>query len=362
MQPIVAAARSALFASAFCIFVSSFAAANAVDDVRRSRRLGGNLLRADQQATTTVGPTTTDIGKANVRAANDIAWKTAGEATETRAATSKLRAKINKLGTEAYKVESATNAEMAHSTFIPMITSAEAAAQASLKEALANEAEVKKVVQSVDAEAYKSAKVAAQEEVTKLEAEAAKYYLGLKEKFKALADPGPPTAAQAAAKAAQPYIDVELRVQALVQYYNEKAMTGIAQAQQTIAQAQNIAFTAQNEQRVGIIDMAQRHMMQAHLLIGAANMKYQEALKVRKLAESLNMSIPSYQRAAQMAAAHTLATFTGLQMEDKEHAQMRAKVLESTRQVDKALKDLASELSVAEKSVDTVFGLDSHLA
>ena len=39
----------------------------------------------------------------------------------------------------------------------------------------------------------------------------------------ALAVPGPPTAAQAAAKAAQPYIDTELRVGALVLYYNEKA-------------------------------------------------------------------------------------------------------------------------------------------
>merc|ERR550537_1490413 len=116
--------------------------------------------------------------------------------------------------------------------------------------------------------------------------------MDLKEKFKALAYPGPPTAAQTAAKASQPYIDVELRVQALVQYYNEKAMTGIAQAQQAVAQAQTIALTAQNEQRVGVVDMAQRHMMQAHLLIGAAQMKYQEALRVRKLAESLNFSIP----------------------------------------------------------------------
>merc|ERR1719162_1299262 len=210
----------------------------------------------------------------------------------------------------------------------------------------------------VDAEAYKSAQIAANKEVKKLEGEAKKYYQSLVAKFKALADPGPPTAAQAAAKAAQPYIDVELRVGALVQYYNEKAISTITAAQATAMQAKGIAMTAQAEQTAGIVDMAQRHMMQAHMLVGAANLKKQEAFKVRKLAESLNMSIPSYQRAAQMAAAHALATFTGLQMEDKAHGEMRLKVAKSTQEVDKAMDALEDTLAEAQKAVAAVTRTD----
>merc|ERR1719401_635979 len=99
-------------------------------------------------------------------------------------------------------------------------------------------------------------------------------------------------------------------------------------------QAKTIATTAQNEQTAGIVDMAQRHMMQAHMLIGAANLKKQEAYKIRKLAESLNMSIPNYQQAAQQAINHALATFSGLQVSDKAHAEMQKKIANSTRQID----------------------------
>merc|ERR1719333_1202923 len=104
--------------------------------------------------------------------------------------------------------------------------------------------------------------------------------------------------------------------------------------------AHSIAQQAQNEQAAGIVDMAQRHMMQAHMLIGAANMKKEEAWKVRKLAESLNMSIPNYQKAAQEAAAHALATFAGLQLADKAHVEMRRQVAESTQEVEKAFQKL----------------------
>merc|ERR1719162_2058243 len=197
----------------------------------------------------------------------------------------------------------------------------------------------------VDAEAFKSAQAAAAKEVAKLEAESKKYWKSLVAKFKALADPGPPTAAQAAAKAAQPYIDTELRVGALVTYYNEKAIATITAAQQTAMQAKAIAMTAQAEQTAGIVDMAQRHMMQAHMLVGAANLKKQEAFKVRKLAESLNMSIPSYQRAAQMAAEHALATFSCLQIGGKAHMEMRHKLATTTAEVDKAMDALEDTLA-----------------
>jgi len=309
---------------------------------------------AEPVVTTTAVPSTTDVGKAMVRESADIAWKAAGEATESRAATSKLRSKINKLGAAQHSDVAAAQGNAGTQIYAPQAAASEAAAQVSLKQALASEAQVKAILAQVDAEAYKSAQISASKEVSKLEAEAKNYYKSLLAKFRALADPGPPTAAQAAAKAAQPYIDVELRVGALVQYYNEKAITTITAAQATAMQAKSIAMTAQAEQAAGVVDMAQRHMMQAHMLVGAANLKKQEAFKIRKLAETLNMSIPSYQRAAQMAAAHALATFTGLQLADKAHAEMRRKVSESTKQVADAFTALDAAMAQAKKAVDAV--------
>jgi len=305
-------------------------------------------------ASTTILPTTTDIGKANVRAATDIAWKAAGKATESRAATSKLRSKINKLGAGLHSEQAEKDGNAGTQVYGPQAAASEAAAKASLTQALAYEAEVKNILATVDEHSYKAAQAAAKKEVAKLEAEAKKYFASLLAKFRALADPGPPTAAQAAAKAAQPYIDVELRVGALVQYYNEKAIAEIAAAQNCAFQAKSIAATAQAEQTAGVIDMAQRHMMQAHMLVGAANLKKAGAYKIRKLAESLNMSIPSYQRAAQMAAAHALATFSGLQMGDKAHVEMHRKVTESSHEVEQGLTALEATLAETSKALEAV--------
>jgi len=289
-----------------------------------------------------------------VRESADIAWKAAGEATEARAATSKLRSKINKLSAGLNRAMAERDGSAGTDIYFPQAEQSEAAAKKDLEQALAHEAEVKKILATVDAHAFAAAQAGATKEVAQLEAEAKAYFKSMLAKFKALGSPGPPTAAEAAAKAAQPYIDVELRVGALVLYYNEKAMATIAAAQMAAMQAKSIAVTAQGEQTAGIIDMAQRHMMQAHMLVGASNMKKAEAYKIRKLAESLNMSIPSYQRAAQMAAAHALATFTGLQMGDKAHIEMRQKVAATTAEVDKSFAALEVSTAEASKALDTM--------
>jgi len=309
---------------------------------------------AEPATTTAAAPTTTDIGKAMVRESADIAWKAAGEATEARAATSKLRSKINKLSSGLNRAQAERDGMAGMNVYFPQAEQSEAAAQVQLKQALAYEAEVKKILETVDAHAFYAAQAGAAKEVSQLEAEAKQYFQSLLAKFKALGAPGPPTAAEAAAKAAQPYIDVELRVGALVLYYNEKAMATIAAAQMAAMQAKTIATQAQGEQTAGIVDMAQRHMMQAHMLVGAANMKKAEAYKVRKLAESLNMSIPSYQRAAQMAAAHALATFTGLQIGDKAHVEMRQKVAKTTQEVEKSFAKMDAAIAQASKALDTM--------
>jgi enamine deaminase RidA (YjgF/YER057c/UK114 family) len=345
---------------AFIPLAAPAAADHAATSLRATRRLQDHqdppqdALDAEPVAMTTAVPTTTDIGKARVREAQDIAWKAAGEATKARAATSKFRARINKLGAQVYSDKADKEGKMGTDVFGPQAEASEAAAKLSLTQTLATEDEVKKVLNSVDEHAFRAAQDAAAKEVAKLEMEAKKYFQSLLARFKALADPGPPTAAQAAAKAAQPYIDVELRVGALVQYYNEKAAAEIVAAQSCAFSAKNIAMQAQAEQTAGVVDMAQRHMMHAHMLVGAANMKKEGAYKIRKLAESLNMSIPSYQRAAQMAAAHALATFSGLQVGDKAHVEMRQKVAESTRQVDQALAALEATLKEATQSLEVV--------
>merc|ERR1719399_2715324 len=45
-----------------------------------------------------------------------------------------------------------------------------------------------------------------------------------------------------------------------------------------------------------------------------APLKAEQAKKLRKLAESMNTAIPNYQNAAQQAAIHVMATFSGLQL------------------------------------------------
>merc|ERR1719473_2008551 len=75
----------------------------------------------------------------------------------------------------------------------------------------------------------------------------------------------------------------------------------------------SLAYQATREQAYGNAEMAQRHMMQAHGLLGQAKVKKELALRIRKLVESLNTSIPSYQQAAENAATHALAVFSGLQ-------------------------------------------------
>lgn len=314
---------------------------------------------AETPATTTAQPTTTDIAKARVREAFDISWNTAGKATEARAATSKLRSRINQLGADVSSKDAIAGGTEGTAVFMPAAAGSEAKAKANLQKALDNEKEVQAVLAQVDQKAFQAAQKAAIEEVAKLEKESKDYFKALMDKFKALADPGPPTAADAAAKAAQPYIDTELRVAALVQYYNEKATLELTAAQSLVAGAKSIANTACWEQKVGVVDMAQRHMMQAHMMIGTANLKKAGAYNIRKLVESLNMSIPSYQRAAQMAANHALATFSGLQTEKgKEHVEAQRKVFETTKKVDDAFAALDTSMAEVSKILDG-FPLDS---
>lgn len=246
------------------------------------------------------------------RRAQDSAWQAAGEATEARAGTSHLRAQISNHDAKISADEADVQAPIVLS-IAPQAATFEAQAQKGLDDANKAEEEAKKLIDGVDQASYDAAKKGAEDEVAKMKGEASAYYASLQAELEALENPPPDTKAAAAAKAAQPYIDVVLRVSALVAHYQAKVEEFIAQAGALTAQAQGIAVQAQGEQALGDGVMAQRHMMQAHGMIGLANVKKADALKVRKLVESLNMSIPNYQKAAQMATEHVLATFVGLQ-------------------------------------------------
>merc|ERR1719213_1483136 len=167
--------------------------------------------------------------------------------------------------------------------------------------------------------AYDAAKASVEAKVKVLEAEAAAYWKELLEKLAAMANAPKDAAAEAAAKAAEPYFKLQLRVADIVAHYNLQAGTLIETAKQQVALAFKLANEANYEQANGGSEMALRKMIQAHGLVDDANLKEGQAKKIYKLAQSLNSSIPAYMNAAQMAAIHVLATFSGLQLDTQSH-------------------------------------------
>merc|ERR1719213_216068 len=163
--------------------------------------------------------------------------------------------------------------------------------------------------------AYDAAKASAEAKVKVLEAEAAAYWKELLAKLAAMANAPKDAAAEAAAKAAEPYFKLQLRVADIVAHYNLQASTLIETAKQQVALAFKLANEANYEQANGGSEMALRKMIQAHGLVDDANLKEGQAKKIYKLAQSLNSSIPAYMNAAQQAAIHVLATFSGLQVD-----------------------------------------------
>jgi len=165
--------------------------------------------------------------------------------------------------------------------------------------------------------AYANAKEAALVKVEALKKDAGSYYQELLDQLAALANPKDPKT-EAANKAAMPYYEVELRTMSMVLQYNLKAQTLVVQAKEMVIQGHSLADQANVEQANGKSEMAMRHMIQAHGCMVKAQMMEDQAKKIYKLATELNSSVPTYQMAAQQAAAHVLATFSGLQLSGQE--------------------------------------------
>lgn len=246
----------------------------------------------------------------------EFGWRNSGHATEARSATSQIRAQEAAKESVKDAQHTAASADKSSPLMAPVLASAKAVDK-SVEEAKKIEAEVKKLVEDTYKLAYDAAKKAAEARVKKLEEEAAAYWKELLAKLAAMANKPKDPAAEAAAKAAEPYFKLQLRVADIVAHYNLQATTLVDTAKQMVALAFKLANQANIEQAQGESEMGLRHMIQAHMLVDEANVKEDLAKKVYKLAMSLNASIPAYMNAAQQAAVHVLATFSGLQLDSQ---------------------------------------------
>lgn len=175
--------------------------------------------------------------------------------------------------------------------------------------------------------AYAQAKLAAEKKVTALKEDANGYYQELLDQLAALAKPPPNPKQDAAAAAAKPYFEVQMRTMEIVLSYSLKAQELIAVAKETVVLAHKLAARANWEQAAGNAEMAQRLMIQAHGCMATAQLKEDQAKKIYKLARELNASVPNYANAAQQAAVHVLATFSGLQTESSDSLTSLKRVL-----------------------------------
>lgn len=297
-----------------------------------------------------------DLGKGIVSDTLDYAWQVSGEATEARAASSQLRASI--ASQQASAVAMATSEQsLSNKNIVADVTAWEKKASAALAQALQSEEKAKALSAAKTEEAYEAARKAAEKEIAALEKEADAYYQSLLDKLAMLGKPTKDARADAMAKAAEPYIKVQLRVADLVLNYNTKATETAIAAQTMVNQAFVLARDANFEQANGNAEMAQRKMIMAHQLVVQANMQEATAKNVRKLAASLNASIPSYQKAAEMAAIHVFATFSGLQTgkrgshENTQVGEVLQQVRKSDHEATAALASLATLLARASREL-----------
>merc|ERR1719161_2972630 len=225
------------------------------------------------------------------RSTREYAWRVSGHATEARSATSQIRAKAAAKQSEADAKGTTASTEKSLPHVPPVLKSKEEIDK-SVDEARAIEAQIKEMVNGTYKVAYDAAKASAEARVKVLEAEAAAYWKELLAKLAAMANAPKDAAAEAAAKAAEPYFKLQLRVADIVAHYNLQASTLIETAKQQVALAFKLANEANYEQANGASEMALRKMIQAHGLVDDANLKEGQAKKIYKLAQSLNGSIP----------------------------------------------------------------------
>jgi hypothetical protein len=242
---------------------------------------------------------------APVQVARDIGWRTEAVTSEIRAGAANLRSR--KASTNA--VESAAD-HADYTVADPALVAAELSkAEAEKADAEAHVAKVKALAEEAEKKAYDSSKAKAEAIVAKLKSDAAAYYASLEADLAAKANPAEPDAKQVAAqKAAEPYTAAELAAMKMVFQYGAKAKEVAGHAEQQVNAAHAAADKANQIQKVqGGSVMAARYMIQAHNLMGGANVNEGLAKRLWALAREINQNIPVYRAAAIQAAAAALA-------------------------------------------------------
>jgi len=242
---------------------------------------------------------------APVQVARDFGWRTEGVTSEIRAGAANLRSR------KASGAAVASAGDHADYTVAdPALVAAELAkAQAEKDSAEAHLAQVEALAKEAEQKAYDSSKSTAEGIVAKLKTDAAAYYQGLLADLAAKAKPAEPAANQVAAqKAAEPYTAAELAAMKMVFQYGAKAKEVAGHAEQQVQGAHAAADKANQLQKVqGGSIMAARYMIQAHQLMGGANVNEGLAKRLWNLAREINQNIPVYRAAAIQAAAAALA-------------------------------------------------------
>jgi len=259
---------------------------------------GGGLREASRIAAAPATP-------APVQVARDFGWRTEAVTSEIRAGAANLRSRKAESGATAAAADHAD-----YTVADPALVADELAkAEAEKAAAEAHLAKVKELADEAEKKAYDSAKTKAEAIVVQLKSDAAAYYKSLEADLAAKAKPATPDAKQVAAqKAAEPYTAAELAAMKMVFQYGAKAKEVAGHAEQQVNAAHAAADKANQIQKVqGGSIMAARYMIQAHNLMGGANVNEGLAKRLWGLAREINQNIPVYRAAAIQAAAAALA-------------------------------------------------------
>lgn len=181
----------------------------------------------------------------------------------------------------------------------------EAQAEAAYQKAMLYHQKAEQLASTVEEQAYNTARIAAQWEVSQLQTEAEKYYEGLMTQLTKHLQPSPDDAA--AADAARPHLMEVAKAQGMVAACNNLAAQAIMQASNMQNQAVQMSMQAQAYQAQGFTAQAQMLWNQAHLMLHNASQRKAAGMKFRKFAENINTLVPSYQTAAEVAATNARA-------------------------------------------------------
>jgi len=252
------------------------------------------------------GEQTNDVPIKFMRDAQDYAYHASGEGTEARAASHEARAKI----AARRAAEANADVKVSHginSGYLAPVEAQTKGTDASAAVSIDWNKKTRSVIDQTDALAYAAAKSAAEGKVAELKAGAAAYFQELLAALKAkAAGPSDPKFAAASA-AAKPYLALQLQTMGVVDTYFIFCSQLMAKAKGLVKAAFGIATEANFAQAQGKADLALRKMVQAHGLIGAANLDEGLAKNVYKLAQSIQVSAPAFAQAASIAADHAYA-------------------------------------------------------